>query len=289
MKRNETILVYSVTGLLVVILAVAILFGNERGAEARAQPGGQSLDDLTGIGIAGVASASDSDGEPVDAGEQPDAATANAGPQPGPAATAPTGAEAAPVRAELQPVADASAAQAPERLDVPLAMGTPKQEPATPVDDPAMRALVLLGDSKREGDYRLVTVRHNDTFSELVQRWCGDLVQLEVAESLNEEVNLARLEPGSRVCLPWVDDAVLIAAHEARKTKQEEAMRVVAEARNKGQDYVVKPGDSLWSIAVRHVGAKGASKFIDQAKALNADLMANPDRLPVGKTIILPK
>ena len=40
MKRNETVLVYGVTGLLVVILLVAVLFGNDGTSNAGGKPGG---------------------------------------------------------------------------------------------------------------------------------------------------------------------------------------------------------------------------------------------------------
>jgi hypothetical protein len=190
-------------------------------------------------------------------------------------------------------VPGAAEPQAPDgRASDPLASGAipsgagPAPAPAA---DPASQALLLLGDSKRDGRYRIVTVRRDDTFSALVQRWCGSLDQLEVAESLNEELNLQRLEPGTPVCLPWVDDAELVAKHLARKQKQQEGSKVLTEARDKGIEWVVKPGDKLWNIAVARVGAKNAAKFIDEVKALNPELLADPSKLTVGKTILLPR
>lgn len=291
MKRNESILVYSVTGLLVVILAVAILFGNERGAQAKGQSQSHALDDLTDPVVSAPGSdsgeASTENAPTNGASELLADAGQGSGPEGTPAKAPPAGG--------VDPAADAGE-QPP--ASVPLRTSPPSSDPSTDpaigppspaADDPATQALVLLGDSKRDGDYRIVTVRHNDTFSELVQRWCGSLDQLEVAESLNEEVDLARLAPGSRVCLPWVDDAELVAAHLARKSKQETATKTIAQARAQGQDYVVKPGDSLWGIAVRQVGAKRAPKFVDEIKALNPELLANPNSVQAGKTIVLPK
>lgn len=289
MKRNESILVYSVTGLLVVILAVAILFGNERGAQAKGPTSARALDDL--VGVQSVAE--------EEAG--PALGAANAAPRgPGPNAGATDPASAhSPSSAGMVPSLDDVTNGSPpigagddsnvRPVQVPLAAPFKPEPGVEPVTDPATQALVLLGDSRRDGDYRIVTVRHNDTFSELVQRWCGGLGQLEVAESLNEELNLARLVAGAKVCLPWVDDASLVAAHLARKTEQDAAKKVIAQARTQGQDYVVKAGDSLWGIAVRHVGQKGAPSFIDNIKALNPELLADPNRLVVGKTIVLPK
>ncbi len=273
MKPNESILVYSVTGLLVVILAVAILFGNEQGAQAQTQARGKALDELVGVNAALDEARPTPSGNAVgegatplkgsDLGVAPPEASTPGNPAPPP--------ESAP---SVAPTA-------------PLAM----QSPVTPVPEPdlATQALMWLGDSKRDGDYRIVTVRKDDTFSELVQRWCGSLDQLEIAESLNEELNLRRLEPSTKVCLPWVDDAKLVAAHVARKQKQESEVKVVTEARNKGLDHLVRSGDKLWNIAVARVGQKNANQFIEEVKALNPALMADPGKLVVGTTIMLPR
>jgi len=281
MKRNESILVYSVTGLLVVILAVAILFGNERAVMEQAEPTARGLDDLGGVISASSQSPAPAETVPADF---------EAKSPPGPAAS--PGSSGKVVGSAPGGAADGGAGPIEAALSVKFDQPQPDPSKAGPGSgevDPATQALVLLGDSRREGDYRIVTVRHSDTFSELVQRWCGGLDQLEVAESLNEDVDVARLEPGSKVCLPWVDDSVLVAAHAARKVKQDANSKVVAEARSKGQGYVVKAGDSLWSIAVQMAGKKGAPNFIERTKALNPELLANPDRLVVGKTIVLPK
>ena len=279
MKPNESILVYSVTGLLVVILAVAILFGNEQGAQAQTQARGKALDELVGVNAASA----------------PDRGTAETRLTPGGNAA---GEGATPAKGPdlglVQPEAPApgNAASPPDNAPsvvpmTPLAMQSPVTQQPEP--DLATQALMWLGDSKRDGDYRIVMVRKDDTFSELVQRWCGNLDQLEIAESLNEELNLRRLEPSTKVCLPWVDDAKLVAAHVARKQKQETEVKVVTEARNKGLDYRVKAGDKLWNIAAARVGQKNANQFIEEVKALNPALMADPSKLVVGTTIILPR
>lgn len=303
MKRNESILVYSVTGLLVVILAVAILFGNDNSANAGEL--GKGLDDLELV--RGPAPQGELvDGAPGDKGDKPavDEAGANAkatddGKLP---------AEAAGV--DKLTNAGGNSGNAGNNASNPATAETPKTTPDAPVAQPLvapgpiapgpaakpagetdahMQALVLLGESKRDGDYRIVTVRRGDTFSELVQRWCGNLDALPLAESLNEEANLANLKEGTKLCMPWVDDVALVAAHQARRTKVDAEVKVLNEARAQGRTYTVKAGDKLWNIAVAQVGTKNAAKFIEEIKALNPELLAHPDRLTVGKTILLPQ
>jgi hypothetical protein len=271
MKRNESILVYSVTGLLVVILAVAILFGNEHGVQANTSGQARPLDELAGVNAA-QASAPPAEGGDASRGLAPSSAGASPGD----------------TNSALAPAEQPGTLYGPP-VAVPLTMPAPLAEATEPAADPALQALMLLGDNKRDGQYRIVTVRRDDTFSALVQRWCGGLDQLEVAESLNEELNLQRLEPGAKVCLPWVDDAKLVAAHLARKQRQDNDAKVVTEARDKGLTYTIKSGDKLWNIAVARVGQKNATKFIDEVKALNPELLADPSKLGVGKTIILPR
>lgn len=292
MKRNESILVYSVTGLLVVILAVAILFGNEHGAQAqtaRAKP----LDELAGVNTAGDDGGSvPSPGSGSQPGSAPEPTASPAvTPATGRPAEQATGSEPVPATDGKTGVPAAAPPATGADLPVSAALNAPVKPPAAvpETSDLATQALMWLGDSKRDGQYRVVTVRKGDTFSELVQRWCGGLDQLEIAESLNEELNLRRLEQGTKVLLPWVDDAKLVAAHIARKQKQEADVKVVTEARGKGVEHVVKPGDKLWNIAVAAVGQKNAAKFIEEVKALNPELMADPSKLVVGKTIILPR
>ena len=55
--------------------------------------------------------------------------------------------------------------------------------------------------------------------------------------------------------------------------------------RNIGNSYVVRPGDSLASIAVKYYGSKYAVNDIFWA---NKDRLSNPDQLRVGQTLFLP-
>jgi hypothetical protein len=290
MKRNESILVYSVTGLLVVILAVAILFGNEQGVQAHTSArGAKPLGEIAPSEVS-------TEGAVADQGSLPEAVADGAQPSngAGPAGQEGAGAIPKPAPAADTPSDHTAATAAPDAsqgppISVPLNASSPAPAVTEPATDLATQVLMWLGDSKRDGRYRVVTVRKGDTFSELVQRWCGGLEQLEIAESLNEELNLQRLEQGTKVVLPWVEDATLVAAHVARKSKQEAEVKVVTDARDKGLAYVVKSGDKLWNIATARVGQKNAAKFIEEVKALNPELMADPGKLVAGKTIILPR
>ncbi len=285
MKRNESILVYSVTGLLVVILGVAIAFG-DGGVQA-----GSSLDLKTLEQLQGVVASKPAD-DPSGAGGSATTSTANAvdGSQ-----VVEGGSPGNPVG----PTKDAATPPAPA-LDAPLVAVAP------PATDTATRVIVLLGESSRDGDYRVVSVRHGDTFSQLVQRWCGGVEKMDLAASLNEEFDLGRLEPGTRLYLPWVEDDVLLAAFERRRSgggaatgtglsgpRTADAGTVPAVHRAPGaggvEDYTVKAGDMLWNIAVTRVGAGKANRFIEAVRDLNPDLRADPNRLSVGKTIRLPK
>lgn len=259
MKRNESILVYSVTGLLVVILLVAVVFGNGNPADAKAPDGGRkvvALDDLDGM-TRGARTAEDGH-EPGDGGEatNPGAESGNG--------------DGAGVVVPL--VSNGSGAQA-----------QPAVEPA-----PAPAPELELGASERQGDYRVVTVTSGDTFSSLVQHWCGSLDRLAEAEALNETANLSRLKVGTRLWLPWVDDAALVEAIHARTRSVQEPERPLLNAQQAAATYTIKAGDKLWDIAVARVGANKARQFIDAVVALNPTVLRDPDRLKPGQEIRLP-
>ena len=55
--------------------------------------------------------------------------------------------------------------------------------------------------------------------------------------------------------------------------------------RDVGNTYVVRPGDSLASIAVKYYGSTDAVNDIFWA---NKDRLSDPDQLRVGQTIFLP-
>jgi nucleoid-associated protein YgaU len=274
MKRNESILVYGVTGLLVLILFVAVLFGNERG---------DALASQSGDGASEPGEASDPALELAD--------LVNADPV------------AALREAEAKAAAEAAAAEPVQ--------GEPDSSPALaaagPEPQPAEDGITEL--APRVGDYREVTVQRGDTFSLLVQRWCGSLDHLPVVQALNEDVQLDRLRPGRKLLLPWVDEQILdqaareraLAGHRpdldaaapepmvgAAAAELPTAEPAVAPAAVPAeQRYELQKGDSLWKIAVRVTGNQGkAPEFIQRILAANPGL--EPERLRVGQSIVLP-
>ena len=54
-----------------------------------------------------------------------------------------------------------------------------------------------------------------------------------------------------------------------------------------GESYLVQAGDSLWKIAERRVGARGAAAYIGQIVAANASIR-DRDTLRAGERIVLP-
>lgn len=275
MKQNEKILVYAVTGFLVVILMVAVVFGKEtpRGVEhaAGGTDGALSLEDVLDQRAAEAGTLADGEGAADGAGGAGDG----------------TGGEDA-------------AGTAGRALAANVQLGPPTVE-----------SLVTrhLGLSRRDRDYRIVRAQRGDSLSSLVQKWCGSTEGwLEAASALNEELTILRV--GEDVVLPWVDDAVVLRAFEARATGpatgpvrgmpaevafdslaaavppapagRPEAPAAPAPSRR----YEVAPGDSLWKIAERAVSRSKVPGYLEKVRALNPGLDA--DRLRVGQTLLLP-
>ncbi|MBX3461588.1 MAG: LysM peptidoglycan-binding domain-containing protein [Planctomycetes bacterium] len=96
-----------------------------------------------------------------------------------------------------------------------------RQQPLVAVDAAAVAAELLaqqLGPSQRSWSTRLVRARPGDSLELLVRRWCGARDPfLAEAKAMNEDLGVLRA--GQEVCLPWVDDAVLLAALEANQPK----------------------------------------------------------------------
>jgi phage tail protein X len=317
MKQNEKILVYAVTGFLVVILMLAVLLGTgdgKRGAGAGGSGGSSSGKDVAALSLEDLLGNSVG-GNPVGGNTVGNAAGERKG----------TGAghgDADQTAANGDPAAAQAAGDKPLLTNVQLLPPTA-----------ASMVTEKLGLSRRDRDYRIVRVQPKDTLSTLVQKWCGKTDgYLEMAQGLNEE--LGTLHTGQEINLPWIDDEVLLAAINARTGKPVGAADAVpATAGGAGDAHVaaldadagkdadsdkhagkkdagkkdtgaadkkvpeakpasgtrkitLKAGDTLWKIAEREVGRKAAGKFISQVRELNPGI--DPDHLREGLEIRLP-
>jgi len=309
MKQNEKLLVYAVTGFLMVILGVAILFGKDTTRHVPATPNktavaSPSLEDI--LRQQGMLPAEPKPGaNPAEAGKansgkpdagKPDAGKPDAGKGDGkgvPAdASGPSATQGTPQPADLT------------RLAVQQPLSSNVQLPPTPADE----VLTLLGASHHEHNCRIVRVRSGDTLGSVVQRWCGSVGDnLELTKGLNEE--LTTLKAGQEVVVPWVDDQVVLAAWRERNPSVPAvnpgtgapasapadllAAAVHADAPAvksavvPGRLHKIAKGDSLWAIAEKEVGRKGAVKFIAQVKELNPQI-EDFNHLKIGVELKLP-
>ncbi|MBI5851916.1 MAG: LysM peptidoglycan-binding domain-containing protein [Planctomycetes bacterium] len=303
MQRSESILVWAVSAIVVVIVLVAVVFGrnDELGTGPQAVdpklasmvPGGQTPAVKAGVSD-DVLNLLRDPGVSVP-GDQPDPAG---------------GAGAAPV--DANGVADANAADAALRERIP-------------------ELRTLLGEFRLEGQvggerYRVVTVRSGDTFGTLVQRWAGSLARGDEVRALNESLVPERLRSGDEIWFPWVEDVDLI---EAAKARGEGVARAAVAKENapvnppavpsggapfavvpadagaspsaplasgsapaakpeSGDWRTVKSGESLWRIASDAVGPRRAQEYIDQILKLNPTLR-DPGQVRAGDRLLLPK
>jgi len=306
MKQNEKLLVYAVTGFLVVILAVAILFGKEvpRGLPADGQQptviasAPPSLEDVLNRRAAPQPESAAPE-TPAAGKSAVDAATPAGATGHDPAAPPPVPAADQPLAANVQLAPPTAAAMVTEKL----------------------------GLSRREHDFRIVRARAGDSLGALVQKWCGSTGDfLEQAKGLNEELTTLRV--GQEVVLPWIDDEALLRAFESRggpavptvatsptrepgtepaaasfaasTGNQPAARSAFADLLRKdpntspapvtkvvgARKYTIKAGDSLWKIAEREVGRKQAKSWLEQVKEMNPGI--DLDRVRQGQEIVLP-
>lgn len=286
MKQNERLLVYAVSGFLGLILVVAVLFRPKTtgATSAGATPGLAQI-------LNPEVQAKDADAPKPDA-----AADGN------------------------KAVAEASLTGVPSPSDIaPQPLSAPAPKPMVAADLVAQQ----LGLSRRDRNVRFVRAKPNDTLEGLVRRWCGARdPYLAETKSLNEELVVLRV--GQEVCVPWVDDEILVAAIEASKPKTLTAELPAAPAPTaptaapamapvtnvpmptlaptgsavggdaaaakpattaSGTSYTVKAGDSLWRIADRTYGRKNAEKMIAAIKQANPGLT---DSVREGQKLVLP-
>lgn len=261
MRRNETILVYGVTGLLFVILFVAVVFGNEGQAAplqreegiptAQATPKeedkAQRLEDLLNLDPVG-----DLEEDPVPTEPEADLGAVSEG----------------------EEGSAAEESEQDEPAPAPETETLPSSEPDPMVADASGR----IGN----GMFREVTVEKGQSFSLLVLHHTGSLDNMDTVRALNEDLDPERLEPGRKILLPFVEEEKLA---ELRKERLAEA--AIEKPATGDQLYEVRDGDSLWKIAVQATGdRRQAPNFINEVMRLNPDLV--PEKLRVGQKIVLP-
>ena len=286
MKRSETVLVYGVTGILVVILGIAVVFGNDPVASTLSVANAQEVLDLEGL-------LDPEEFEPMMEGAS----------KLGDGLLAEDEGESLKGILVADQMADQNAGQMAEpapapALEVPLTI------------KPELTVASLFGPSRVEeveGDvrYRVVRVVKGDVMSKLVQRWCGSKEEYwDEVLALNEQLDVNRLPIGTEVWLPYLEDAMLIESHANRGldkivpasvqsiTGQVSAGVIPAvmstSSRRSGSEYILQPGESLWVIAVRRVSPRRANAYIEEILELNPRI-TDPGRVRSGMKILLPE
>ena len=257
MKRNESYLVYPVTGLLLVVLLIAVIVGGP----PTEQPTGQ------GEGLIGQNT------EPGVAEDlfQP-----------------PTGVDSEGLDGAAGLDAESSESAEPTSTQMPLMAIVPTAEAVLE------RAL---GTSAREGDYRLVHASRGSTLESMAERWGGGVESLSLVETLNEHLVSAQLREGQPVLVPWVDASELLVANEARlateaaRDEEERARKAVEAAEERrvlGESYTILSGESLWVIASKKgVSPNQIPGWIKKFRNLNPGI-GDVDALVPGQKVRLP-
>ena len=269
MKRSESVLVYGVTGVFGVILAIAIIWGG--------QPTESGGGEIPGVKTAGAEF-----GDLVD--DENDRS------------------------ARLDELLGLGSAPDVSN-DTPKDSTVPKAEPETtvPFGVPLSAVHDTTKDQNSELDgsrieetlsgrkYRHVPVLAGDSIGLIVQRWCP-VSDLSAVAALNETRDLAKLRIGDEICVPFVDSASLAVARRARLAAAADEAVVSKSAGTsrpvtssaKSREYTVKDGESLWVIAERVVGENKAMSFINDVLALNPSIQ-DASRIRADMKILLPK
>ncbi|MEE2886010.1 MAG: LysM domain-containing protein [Planctomycetota bacterium] len=265
MKRNETVLVYAVTGLLLGILLVAVVFGRQ--PVVPADPGGEKSAQTPGVILDLMGAEEDAaPGEgSTEAGGPGETATADGGELPGAG----------------EAISDQESVGATEGgAAEPVALSQPVVVP-----DPAVvlekRLEESFGTSRRDGEYRVVKGWQNATLAKVVERWTGGQEALEEARILNESL-AEQIDKGDEILVKWVDAQDLLAAKQVRDAERDKIDWA------KGELYVLKKGDSLWKVASRRVANNMIPAWLERFKGLNPRIK-DLGALVEGQKVRLPR
>lgn len=305
MKQNEKILVYAVTGFLAVILAVAILFGKETPRQVPDVQGdtaqGPSLEEVLNRRAAVTPE--------VEAAKDPAAKPAGETPAGGGTATPAVGGQ--PLAANVQLAPPTPAALVTEKIGLSRrddSMGRPWRVVRAQKGD-TLGTLVQKWCGSL--DYLEEARGINETLevlkigSDVYLPWVEDEVLLAAWEKAHPapaaivpvEASMtprtgAEPTPGLGAgvgTVPGTGSAALdgVPSPSPKSPGSERAAgQPDAAVAATGKKHKVAAGESLWKIAEREVGRKGAAAYIEKILAANPGL--DPDRVREGQTLTLP-
>ena len=221
---------------------------------------------------------------------------------------------------EQEPAQSASAQDAATKsttgLSGPVA-ATFEQPLRVQAPSPATLVRQKLGAYSKERSYRRVTVKANDGWGVLAQRWLGDSSRAEDIQCLNEDTQILR--EGQTVLVEWVDDEVLLEGMAASETPTLLGADAPLPAASAGVPapaassltgvltpavasrsdvapaaataalvlYEIQAGDSLWKIPDKRFETRQVPGMIERTKELNPG--RDPGNLSIGEKIKLPK
>lgn len=143
-------------------------------------------------------------------------------------------------------------------------------------------------------DYYVYRVQRDDTLSQIAADYCvGGAAAIEAIVKVNEKLAIdpRDLSAGEDIIIP---KAIVLPADERHKRELERVQKARSPSRpiakdlpRGANDYVVKKGESLWTIAVAHVGARRANAFIEQIRSMNPQIRG--DLVRGGDHITLPE
>lgn len=294
MKRSESVLVWSVAVIVGVIVLIAVVFGGDgsrKGAApdesaSRRTDGALDLDKLVALDT-DSSSRAGADGKALDG----DGRAAKSGDADG-------------LGLSFRDIADRKGSDGEAGADAGAKPGE-GAEATGPSPSPRLTDVrTLLGEFRLEGQpdgerYRVVTARYGDSFGALVQKWMGSLDREDEVRALNEGLVPERLRSGEEIWFPWVEDAILLEAHTAKRGRVTSGpARPVEASANLGEApvaaagasdwYVIKPGETLWKLAAKAVGTRRATEYINEILRLNPTV-TDPGRIREGDRILLPK